>query len=88
MLILALVLVPFPCPLPVPVTVSLFPSVVPYYPLGTTSLGRRRALGLRLLLQAPPPVYRDDAARGMTVPGILLCFFPVCVCVCVCVCIY
>ena len=27
-------------------------------------------------LQAPPPVYRDDAACAMAVPGLLLCFFP------------
>ena len=27
-------------------------------------------------LQVPPPIYRDDAARGMAVPGLLLCFFP------------
>ena len=27
-------------------------------------------------LQAPPPVYRNDAACGMAVPDLLLCLFP------------
>ena len=36
--------------------------------------------------QAPPPVYRDDAACGMAVHGLLFC----CVCVhtCVCACVF
>ena len=51
---------------------------MPCSPLGTKSSGQARGLTPEAAgyLQVPPPVDRDGAACGMTVPGALVCFFP------------
>ena len=73
----------FPSPQPSPLP-HLFPSLFlpscPWCPVFPLISNRRVDAGSYVrscwLLQAPPPVYRDDAACEMTVPGLLLYFFP------------